>query len=96
MELLRFSLLFFEPRKPKLLRITEDLTPRESFKSLSSSTSLRSALETGAGRRRVGDGGGLISAVEGVFVNGLSFLPPVKRCIKLYFILCCLQGNMIY
>ena len=77
--------------------MTEDLTPRESFKSLSSSTSLRSALETGAGRRRVGDGGGLISAVEGVFVNGLSFLLPVNKCIKdcFYFVLCSRKHDML-
>ena len=80
MELLRFaSLLFFEPRKPKLLRITEDLAPSESFKSLSSSSSLKSALDTGAGSRRVGDGGGLISAVDCDFTSGFSFL-PAKRC----------------
>ena len=71
MELFRFSFfLLFDPRKPKLLRMTEDLGlrgepfPLISLSPSSSSSSFKSALDTGAGSLRVGEGGGLISAED--------------------------------
>lgn len=55
--------------------------PLISLSPSSSSSSFKSALETGAGSLRVGEGGGLISAEDWDLINGFSFL-PVKRNMK--------------